>query len=73
MKFIRFGDSLLNLEQVVLFVVSGSSVVACFNGDDHATETTNSNEEAQARFKELSDYLVDEKHLTTKSKAYLNV
>ena len=64
MKFIRFGDSLLNLEQVICFLTTGTIVHAICNEtelNDGAASLNESHQtyaEAQARFQALSDMLI---------------
>ncbi len=66
MKFIRFGNSLLNLEQVVCFDLTDLSVmggdqifIKAICADKFCiVEHFDTSENAQSRFKELSDALV---------------
>jgi len=64
MKFIRFGDSLLNLEQVIYFHDAtdgdtGPTIYAYLNGPFPVRRECFGDAEAmQARFQELSDMLI---------------
>lgn len=58
MKFIRFGDSLLNLEQVVCFSYARQRLTAdLVNSKDPVYEVYDSPKEAHDRFQEIVDII----------------
>ena len=77
MNFIQFGNQILNLDQVVRFRLIGIDASGFIGDIEHCIQAVTvsgafveahpSLESAEKRFKELSDYLVEQKHLYTKS------
>lgn len=67
MKFIRFGAYILNLDQVVAFDYTEGRIIEAITIGNRFDCVLKTEKEAKSSFEGLSAYLVDEKHLTTKS------